>query len=109
MATLLLTSLVGVLLVGFFAYRTAVTGYDRLRSQQAQTAFVTAASDYYQTHGSWDGVDDWLRANRYPSSGSQGIAGPGGGAVPQGDAGSQGDGAQLGVAGGPSYGRAAFF
>jgi signal transduction histidine kinase len=58
--TLLVTSLVGVFLVGLFAYRTTITQFDRLRLEQAQTAFVEDVTTYYQAHQSWDGVQDWL-------------------------------------------------
>jgi two-component system, OmpR family, sensor histidine kinase BaeS len=60
-ATLLLTSLVGVVLVGILAYRATVTEYDRLRLEQAQTAFIEDVTGYYQANGSWDGVETWLR------------------------------------------------
>src|SRR5215813_1552526 len=59
-ATLLLTSLIGVLLVGLFAYRTTVNEFDRLRVEQAQATFVNEAAVYYQTTHSWDGLDSWL-------------------------------------------------
>jgi two-component system, OmpR family, sensor histidine kinase BaeS len=62
-ATLLLTSLVGVILVGFFAYRTTVTEFDRLRIDQAQTSFVDSMTTYYQSHQGWDGLETWLREN----------------------------------------------
>jgi signal transduction histidine kinase len=58
--TLLLTSLVGVFLVGLFAYRTTITQFDRLRLEQAQSAFVENVTAYYQAHQSWDGIQDWL-------------------------------------------------
>src|SRR4051812_48046419 len=61
MMTLLLSSLVGVLLVGLFAYRTTLTEFDRLRMEQARTSFAEQLTSYYQTHDSWDGLDDWLR------------------------------------------------
>ncbi len=60
-AILLITSLVGVVLVGLFAYRTAVSGYDRLRVEQAQTTFVSEVADYYQENNGWGGVEVWLR------------------------------------------------
>jgi signal transduction histidine kinase len=59
-ATLLVTSLVGVVLVGLFAYRTTVNEFDRLRAEQAEAAFIEEAITYYQTNGSWDGLADWL-------------------------------------------------
>ncbi len=60
-ATLLLTSLIGVLLVGLFAYRTTVNEFDRLRVEQAQTTFVNQATSYYQSHQSWDGLVSWMQ------------------------------------------------
>lgn len=74
-ATLLLASLVGVALVGLFAYRTTTAGYDRLRSQQAQAAFVSAATSYYQQYHNWDGLDAYLHRGD-GSGGSQGGFGP---------------------------------
>jgi signal transduction histidine kinase len=61
--TLLLTSLAGVALVGFFAYRTTITEFDRLRIDQAQTTFLDAAAAYYRNHQGWDGFESWLREN----------------------------------------------
>ena len=61
-ATLLLTSLVGVVLVGLFAYRTTVNEFDRLRLEQAQDVFVNDVATYYSNNGSWDGVRDWLHS-----------------------------------------------
>ncbi|MEO8611482.1 MAG: ATP-binding protein [Chloroflexota bacterium] len=58
--TLLVTSLVGVFLVGLFAYRTTITQFDRLRLEQAQSAFVENVTAYYQTNQSWEGIQDWL-------------------------------------------------
>ncbi|MEP6987100.1 MAG: ATP-binding protein [Chloroflexota bacterium] len=63
MAILLVTSLVGVALVGLFAYRTTVSGYDKLRVDQARTTFVSDVTTYYEAHKSWDGVQPWLRSN----------------------------------------------
>jgi two-component system, OmpR family, sensor histidine kinase BaeS len=59
-ATLLLTSLIGIILVGVFAYRTTVTEYDRLRSDQAKASFIETVTAYYQTYGSWDGLEAWM-------------------------------------------------
>ncbi len=69
--TLLITSLVGVVLVGAFAYRTAITEYDRLRVEQGQTSFAERATAYYQENHTWDGFDEWLR-EAGKSSGTQG-------------------------------------
>ncbi len=65
-ATLLVTSLAGVALVGLFAYRTTVNEFDRLRVEQAEAAFIEDAITYYQTNGSWDGLDAWLRDQMPP-------------------------------------------
>lgn len=59
-ATLLLTSLIGVILAGVFAFRTTRSEYDRLRSEQARTLFVENVLTYYLVNGSWSGVDDWM-------------------------------------------------
>src|SRR4051812_10943880 len=64
MAILLVTSLVGVVLVGLFAYRTTVSGYDKLRVDQARTTFVSDVTTYYEMHHSWDDVQTWLRSSR---------------------------------------------
>ncbi len=61
MAILLVTSLVGVVLVGLFAYRTTVSGYDQLRVEQARTTFISDVSSYYAEHQSWDGIEAWQR------------------------------------------------
>ena len=61
--TLLLSSLIGVILVGLFAYRTTINEYDRLRVEQARSAVVSQLTTYYQTNGSWDGLERWLRQN----------------------------------------------
>lgn len=55
--TLLLTSLVGVVLVGIFAYRTTASEYDRLRVEQSQSVFIEDVTTYYETNGSWAGVE----------------------------------------------------
>lgn len=60
--TLLLTSLVGVVLIGLFAYRTTITEFDHLRMEQAQANFVNLVASYYRTNRTWDGVTAWLEA-----------------------------------------------
>lgn len=59
--TLLLTSLIGVVLVGIFAYRTTITEYDRLKSDQARDLFIENVTSYYIENGSWNGLESWLR------------------------------------------------
>ena len=69
-AILLVTSLVGVVLVGLFAYRTTVSGYDQLRVDQARTTFMSEIITYYKEHNDWDGVETALLAN-HPAIGPQ--------------------------------------
>jgi signal transduction histidine kinase len=59
-ATLLLTSLIGVVLVGLFAYRATTTEFDRLRADQAEATFIADMTAYYQVNGSWNGLLDTL-------------------------------------------------
>src|SRR5579871_2314684 len=90
--TLLLTSLVGVVLVGLFAYRTTMTEFDQLRLEQAQAAFVNEATTYYETNQSWTGFEDWLQTQQRSSNqnnqgnpgnpGNPGQGGGGGGGSP---------------------------
>ncbi|MFN8373859.1 MAG: ATP-binding protein [Anaerolineae bacterium] len=68
-ATLLVTSLIGVVLVGLFAYRTTVNEFDRLRIEQAQATFISEATTYYQEHQSWAGFEEWLHAQADETSG----------------------------------------
>lgn len=65
--TLLLTSLIGVVLVGVFAYRTTSTAYDQLRADQAQALFIQNITTYYQTNQTWAGLEAWLRADADPT------------------------------------------
>jgi two-component system, OmpR family, sensor histidine kinase BaeS len=58
--TLLLTSLVGVFLVGVVASQTALFAYDRLRIEKAQDAFVDDMTIYYEQYGGWNGLQKWL-------------------------------------------------
>jgi signal transduction histidine kinase len=71
MVTLLLTSLVGVVLVGVFAYRTTASEYDRLRVEQSQSAFVENVTEYYQANGNWTGVEAILHKNDQPETGGR--------------------------------------
>lgn len=58
--TLMLTSLLGLALVGLFSYLSTQNEFNQLRMQQAQNAFVENVSTYYQNHQSWDGLEAWL-------------------------------------------------
>ncbi|MBI1276684.1 MAG: HAMP domain-containing protein [Anaerolineaceae bacterium] len=62
-ATLLITSMIGVVLVALFAYRTTASGYDLLRVDQARTTFVNQVTTYYQAHQGWDGIQSYFRSN----------------------------------------------
>jgi len=56
MATLLLTTLIGVALVGVLAYRITITEFSRLREEQAAANFVADMTAYYERYGSWRGL-----------------------------------------------------
>ncbi|MCB9450230.1 MAG: HAMP domain-containing protein [Anaerolineaceae bacterium] len=66
-ATLFLTSLIGIILVGVFAYRATVSEYDRLRSDQARASFIEDVTAYYQANQTWVGLEDWLRVEPDPN------------------------------------------
>ena len=74
--TLLLTSLIGVVLVGVFAYRTTSTAYDQLRADQAQALFIQNITTYYQTNQTWAGLEAWLRADADPAAPRDGFRFP---------------------------------
>ncbi|HEX2905612.1 MAG TPA: ATP-binding protein [Phototrophicaceae bacterium] len=67
LATLLLTSLIGVALIGLLAYRATTTQYDRLRMEQAENFFIDRVMAYYQNHGGWDGLEVWLDQSQISS------------------------------------------
>ena len=56
--------LVVVALVAILARTTTVREFDRLRLDQARSAFVAAAESYYREHGSWVGAAAALRPPR---------------------------------------------
>ncbi|MBZ0299091.1 MAG: HAMP domain-containing protein [Anaerolineae bacterium] len=67
--TLVLSSLTGVILVGLFAYSTTMNEFDRLRLEQYKSAILAVLTTYYQSNGSWDGLDALLKATRPPEGG----------------------------------------
>lgn len=71
-ATLFVTSLVGVIFVGLFAYRTTLNEFDRLRVEQAQATFINDVTAYYKTNHSWDGLDRWFRSQMEADSEAEG-------------------------------------
>ncbi len=79
--TLVMSSLVGVALIGLFAYRTTLSEYDRFRVVQSRDAFLEDAISFYQANNSWDGVNVWLSnvmaALETPSSNSSTVVGAG--------------------------------
>ncbi|MCP5095852.1 MAG: HAMP domain-containing protein [Chloroflexi bacterium] len=52
----LVVSLLGVALVAVFALQSNEREFDRFVREQAQTELITAATTYYETNGSWQGV-----------------------------------------------------
>lgn len=65
--SLLLTSLLGVVLVGLFAYQTTVSEFDRLRMEQSRDVFLQDVMNYYQNTGTWSGLEEWLYTSDMPS------------------------------------------
>ena len=59
----LLVSLTGAALAAFFAGQATSQEFNRYLVDQLQTNFTTLVTNYYQTNGSWNQVDEYLRAN----------------------------------------------
>lgn len=56
--TLVLTSLVGILLVGLLATRIQTSEFQRLRDEERTSGFLSALSEYYAQYGNWDDFGD---------------------------------------------------
>lgn len=61
--TLLFSSLIGVALVGGFAYWTTATEFDRFVNEAAQQDFIDDVTTYYEQNNGWQGIADYLRTN----------------------------------------------
>jgi signal transduction histidine kinase len=61
----LLISLVGVALVAAFTRWATVNEFERLMLDQAEDEFVARVAEYYESNGSWDGVE-WLFMSQPP-------------------------------------------
>jgi len=61
MLAFLAISLIGAVLASVFARWITVQEFDRLVLDQAQSNFMAEVTTYYETHGSWIGVTDYLR------------------------------------------------
>jgi two-component system sensor histidine kinase BaeS len=61
---LLGVSVLGVILTVVFARWVAYREFDRLVLERAQNDFIAEVTAYYEVQGSWQGVADFLRANR---------------------------------------------
>jgi signal transduction histidine kinase len=57
----LVISLVGVGLVAAFTRWATVNEFDRLRLDQAESEFVALVTEYYESQGSWDGIQQIFR------------------------------------------------
>lgn len=57
----MLTSLVGVVLVGIFAYRINTNEFDRFRLENIKSEIVTEIEEYYQIAGNWDEIRLWIQ------------------------------------------------
>jgi signal transduction histidine kinase len=71
-------SLTGIALVALLVWGITLTEFNRFMQDRALSDFATAATSYYQAHGSWAGVEAALRQqNLIPTPGQ-----PGGGSNP---------------------------
>ncbi len=62
--TLLLSSMIGVVMVAFFAYWTTVTQFDRFLSETIEQDFMADVIQYYERDESWSGINQYLIAAR---------------------------------------------
>lgn len=69
--TLVLTSLIGIVLVGVLATQINVTEYQRFRNTEIEMAIAEAAGEYYVQYGTWDNFDDELSRGTFFSSKSR--------------------------------------
>lgn len=60
----LLVSLIVIGLAAAFIWGKISYEFNQYLENQRQNEFALAANDYYQTHRSWDGVDNYLREQR---------------------------------------------
>jgi signal transduction histidine kinase len=52
----LVVSITGALVAGIFVWQATQQGFQDVARSHAETDFVNQVTDYYQTHGSWDGI-----------------------------------------------------
>jgi signal transduction histidine kinase len=64
----LLISLVGVGLVAAFTRWATVNEFERLMLDQAEDEFVATVTAYYESHGSWDGVEQLFMPQPSPEA-----------------------------------------
>jgi len=58
--TLVVTSLVGIILVGLIATQINVSEFQRFRNEEFELEIADSASSYYQTYNTWEGLDKHL-------------------------------------------------
>jgi two-component system, OmpR family, sensor histidine kinase BaeS len=58
--TLVVTSLVGIVLVGLLATQINVSEYKRFRNEEIELAVADSASNFYKRFGTWDGLDNQI-------------------------------------------------
>ncbi|MBI3967257.1 MAG: HAMP domain-containing protein [Chloroflexi bacterium] len=58
----LLTSVAGMALAVVFVRYSVTRGFDDYVVEQQRSGFITDVTTYYETTGSWNGVDRWLQA-----------------------------------------------
>jgi len=58
--TLVVTSLVGIILVGLIATQINASEYQRFRNEEIEAAIAQSASEYYEEFQTWEGLDNQL-------------------------------------------------
>jgi two-component system, OmpR family, sensor histidine kinase BaeS len=87
----LLVSLVGAALAVFFASQATSQEFSRYLVDQSRTNFTTMVTTYYQNNGTWDQIEEYLRANGLANGGTrQGTTGGRGGNIQPGQSGPPG-------------------
>ena len=70
-----LVSLTGIALVAALVWGITSTEFNQLVIDRGRSDYITAATTYYKTHGSWTGVEDALRSQGLISGPDQGTGG----------------------------------
>ncbi|HKD74640.1 MAG TPA: ATP-binding protein [Ktedonobacterales bacterium] len=56
----LIVSITGALVAGIFVWQATQQGFQDVARSHAESDFVTQMSSYYQNHGSWEGIQEYM-------------------------------------------------